>query len=203
VAQGILGGEVVRQLLRYWLPVMHACFAQIVFAALIGVAVFTSRWWVAEQPQIDDSGSPSVHSLVVANSVVIFLQVILGAGFRHRDIPGWPHMLGALIVLGMVIWTAAVLRRRFEKSRAISSMRVAMHAVLGVQLLLGFGAYWSRITYPDIAHPHGIMVALTVLHTVIGAVLFGVSVLVALLCYRLVPRRREVPAASQRPVAIP
>jgi heme a synthase len=203
VAQGILGGEVVRQLLRYWLPVMHACFAQIVFAALIGVAVFTSRWWITEQPQIEDTGSPAVHSLVVTNAAVIFLQVILGAGFRHRDIPVWPHMLGALIVLGMVIWTAAVLRRRFEKSRAISSMRVAMHAVLGVQLLLGFGAYWSRITYPDIAHPNGIMVALTVLHTVIGAVLFGVSVLVALLCYRLVPRRREAPAATQRPVAIP
>src|SRR5437899_8035811 len=29
VVQAVLGGEVVRQLLQYWLPVMHAVFAQI------------------------------------------------------------------------------------------------------------------------------------------------------------------------------
>jgi heme A synthase len=28
VVQSILGGEVVRRLLQYWLPVLHACFAQ-------------------------------------------------------------------------------------------------------------------------------------------------------------------------------
>ena len=37
-----------------------------------------------------------------------------------------------------------------------------------------------------------IMVTLTVLHTVVGALLFGVSVLLVLFCYRLVPRHREV-----------
>jgi cytochrome c oxidase assembly protein subunit 15 len=201
-AQAVLGGEVVRQLLHYWLPVMHACFAQIVFAALLSIAVFTSRWWIADQPQVEDTGSPSIHSLAIANAVVIYLQVILGAGFRHKEIPVWPHMVGALIVLGMVIWLAAVLRRRFEKSAAISKMRILLHAILGTQLLLGLGAYWSRVTTADAPQPMPLMVTLTVLHTVVGAILFGVSVLIVLLCYRLVPRKRELPAATQRPVAI-
>jgi heme a synthase len=201
-AQAVLGGEVVRQLLHYWLPVMHACFAQIVFAALLSIAVFTSRWWVSEQPQVEDSGSPSIHSLAIANSAVIYFQVILGAGFRHKEIPVWPHMVGALIVLGMVIWLAAVLRRRFEKSAAISKTRILLHAILGTQLLLGLGAYWSRLTTADAPQPMPLMVTLTVLHTVVGAILFGISVLIVLLCYRLVPRRRELPAATQRPVAI-
>ena len=201
-AQAVLGGEVVRQLLHYWLPVMHACFAQIVFAALLSIAVFTSRWWVSDQPQVEDTGSPSIHSLAIANAAVIYLQVILGAGFRHKEIPVWPHMVGALIVLGMVIWLAAVLRRRFEKSAAISKTRILLHAILGTQLLLGLGAYWSRLTTADAPQPMPLMVTLTVLHTVVGAILFGVSVLIVLLCYRLVPRRRELPAATQRPVAI-
>jgi heme a synthase len=201
-AQAVLGGEVVRQLLHYWLPVMHACFAQIVFAALLSIAVFTSRWWVSEQPQVEDSGSPSIHSLAIANSAVIYFQVILGAGFRHKEIPVWPHMVGALIVLGMVIWLAAVLRRRFEKSAAISKTRILLHAILGTQLLLGLGAYWSRLTTADAPQPMPLMVTLTVLHTVVGAILFGISVLIVLLCYRLVSRRREVPAATQRAVAI-
>ena len=202
VAQAILGGEVVRQLLHYWLPVMHACFAQIVFAALLSIAVFTSRWWIADQPQIEDTGSPSIHTLAIINAAIIYFQVILGAGFRHKEIPVWPHMVGALIVLGMVIWTAAVLRRRFEKSRAISKTRILLHAVLGTQLLLGLGAYWSRLTTANDPQPMPLMVTLTVLHTVVGALLFAVSVLLVLLCYRLVPRRRELPAATQRPVAI-
>jgi heme A synthase len=111
-------------------------------------------------------------------------------------------MVGALIVLGMVIWTAAVLRRRFEKSRAISKTRILLHAVLGTQLLLGLGAYWSRLTSANDPQPMPLMVTLTVLHTVVGALLFAVSILLVLLCYRLVPRKREVPAATQRPVAI-
>ncbi len=201
-AQAVLGGEVVRQLLHYWLPVMHACFAQIVFAALLSIAVFTSRWWISDQPQVEDTGSPSIHSLAIANAAVIYFQVILGAGFRHKEIPVWPHMVGALIVVGMVIWLAVVLRRRFEKSAAISKTRILLHAILGTQLLLGLGAYWSRLTTADAPQPMPLMVALTVLHTVVGAILFGISILVVLLCYRLVPRKRELPAATQRPVAI-
>jgi cytochrome c oxidase assembly protein subunit 15 len=201
-AQAVLGGEVVRQLLHYWLPVIHACFAQIVFAALLSIAVFTSRWWISDQSQVEDTGSPPIHTLAIANAAVIYFQVILGAGFRHKEIPVWPHMVGALIVLGMVIWLAAVLRRRFEKSAAISKTRILLHAILGTQLLLGLGAYWSRLTTADAPQPMPIMVTLTVLHTVVGAILFGVSILIVLLCYRLVPRRRELPAATQRPVAI-
>jgi heme A synthase len=187
--QAVLGGEVVIKLLHYWLPVIHACFAQIVFAALLSIAVFTSRWWISDQPQLEGTGSPSIHSLAIANAVVIYLQVILGAGFRHKEIPVWPHMVGALIVLGMVIWLAAVLRRRFEKSAAISKTRILLHAILGTQLLLGLGAYWSRLTTADAPQPMPLMVTLTVLHTVVGAILFGVSILIVLLCYRLVPRK--------------
>ena len=201
-AQAVLGGEVVRQLLHYWLPVIHACFAQIVFATLLSIAVFTSSWWISDQPQVEDTGSPSIHTLAIANAAVIYFQVILGAGFRHKEIPVWPHMVGALIVLGMVIWLAAVLRRRFEKSAAISKTRILLHAILGTQLLLGLGAYWSRLTTADAPQPMPLMVTLTVLHTVVGAILFGVSILIVLLCYRLVPRRRELPAATRRPVAI-
>src|ERR1700674_3600185 len=47
-AQAGLGAEVVLKLLHYWLPVIHACFAQIVFAALLSIAVFTSRWWMSD-----------------------------------------------------------------------------------------------------------------------------------------------------------
>src|SRR5215467_828898 len=84
IAQGVLGGLTVLLYLHYGMPVAHACLAQIFFGIVVSLAVFTSQWWTSERPQFDDRGSPSIHTLAAANAAVIFLQVVLGAGFRHR-----------------------------------------------------------------------------------------------------------------------
>jgi len=201
VAEAVLGGQVVIQLLHYWLPVIHACFAQIVFAAVVGIALFTSKWWVSEPPKLEDRGTPSIHLVAGLNAVVIYLQVILGAGFRHKEIPIWPHAAGALVVLGVVTWTAVALRKRFGASRELAMARILLHAIFGIQFLLGLLAYWSRLTTADAPQPMPLMVTLTVIHTVVGAILFAFSVLVALMCYRLVPRDREVAAAAPEATA--
>jgi len=199
--QAILGGQVVIQLLHYWLPVIHACFAQIVFAALLAIAIFTSKWWVTERPQLEDKGSPSIHLVATLNAAVIYLQVILGAGFRHKDIPIWPHAAGALVVLGTVTWTAVALRKRFGASREPGVARILLHAIFGIQFLLGLLAYWSRLTTTEAPQPLPLMVWLTVVHTVVGAILFAFSVLVVLMCYRLVPRGGEVTATAASEVS--
>jgi len=196
IVQAVLGGQVVIRLLHYWLPVIHACFAQIVFAAVLGVAMFTSKWWVSERPQLEDSGTPSMNSIAVLNAVVIYFQVILGAGFRHKEIPIWPHAAGALVVLGVVTWTAVTLRKRFEASPELSRARVLLHAIFGLQFLLGLAAYWSRLSTADAPQPMPVMVTLTVIHTVVGAILFGFSVVVVLMCSRLIPGGREVAATA-------
>jgi len=198
--QAVLGGEVVRQLLQYWLPVIHACFAQIVFGAVLAIAVFTSSWWISERPQLVDSGAPSIHTLAIVNAAVIFFQVVLGAGFRHSEIPVWPHMAGALAVLATVLWTAVALRKRFGASSELSRARGLLHAIFGAQFLLGFGAYWARLESLK-AGPTSATVILTVIHTVVGALLFAFSILVVLLCFRLVPRRREAAVAATNQVA--
>jgi hypothetical protein len=67
-----------------------------------------------------------------------------------------------------------------------------------VQLLLGIGALWTRMRSVDDPQPMPAVVITTVIHTVFGAILFAVSILVVLFCYRLVPRRREVVFATTR-----
>jgi cytochrome c oxidase assembly protein subunit 15 len=201
VAQAILGGEVVIRLLHYWLPVLHACFAQIMFAAILCLAVFTSKWWVESHELLEDRGGISIHTLAILNAVVMFLQVFLGAGFRHQYAPIWPHIVGAFVVLGVMIWTAAALRRRFESSRELTFGRTMLHSMVGTQILLGGAAYWSRLVTQDAPQPMPVMVVLTVAHTVFGALVFASSILVVLLCYRLVPRRRTVAAASRTQAA--
>ena len=198
IVQGILGGLTVLQLLRYWLPVMHACTAEIMFAILVSIAFFTSRWYLEDLPQIPDSGSPSIHSIATMNALLIFLQVLLGAGFRHHYISYLPHVFGSLIVLGSVIWTAALLRRRFPEVKPIVKARVMLHALVGAQILLGLGSLWSRLTTADAPQPMPVMIAFTVAHTVVGAFLFATSIVTVLLCYRLVQKRGEVMVTSTK-----
>jgi len=41
------------------------------------------------------------------------------------------------------------LRKRFGASREFSKARILLHAIFGTQFLLGFGAYWSRLSTAD------------------------------------------------------
>lgn len=197
VVQSILGGEVVRKLLQYWLPVLHACFAQVMFGAILCLAVFTSKWWTEEHKQLEDSGGISIQALAALNAIVMFVQVFFGAAFRHQYAAIWPHLVGSVAVLGVMIWTAAVLRRRFDDSRELTFGRTLLHGMVGMQILLGFAAYWSRLTTADAPRPMPVMVTLTVLHTVFGALVFVASVFVVLLCYRLVQRHGTVAVSTQ------
>jgi cytochrome c oxidase assembly protein subunit 15 len=198
ILQGVLGGLTVLKLLHYWLPVMHACLAQIMFATLVSIAVVTSRWWVADRPQYEDKATPAIHTIVVLNAGAIFLQIGLGAAFRHKYSPATPHVVWAMGVLLVASWTAIQLRKRFSNSPEISRVRALLHGIVGVQLLLGIGALWTRLRAAEDAQPMPAVVATTVVHTVFGAVLFAVSILVVLFCYRLVPRKREVVFVTTR-----
>jgi heme a synthase len=202
VVQSILGGEVVRKLLQYWLPVLHACFAQLMFGAILCLAVFTSKWWIEEHEPLPDQGGFSIHKLAVLNAVVMFLQVFFGAGFRHQYVAIWPHLLGSALVLGVMIWTAAVMRRRFDHSKEMTFGRTLLHSMVGMQILLGAAAYWSRLVTADSLEPNPAMVVLTVVHTVFGALVFASAILVVLMCYRLVPLRGTVAVASRPQTAM-
>src|SRR5262249_44411249 len=146
VVQSILGGAVVRKLLPYWLPVLLCWFAQIMFAEILCIAVFTSKWWLQEHKQLEDHGGISIHTLALLTAVVMFAQVFLGASFRHQYVAIWPHIVGSGVVLGVMIWTAAALRKRFDDSPELSFGRTLLHSMVGMQILLGILAYWSRLT---------------------------------------------------------
>jgi hypothetical protein len=62
-----------------------------------------------------------------------------------------------------------------------------LHVLIGTQLLLGGAGWWSRIYAASFPQPIPVMVSLTVIHTVMGALVLASTVLLTLACYRIVP----------------
>jgi cytochrome c oxidase assembly protein subunit 15 len=81
--QGVIGGLRV-VLSEDQLGIIHGIIAQIFFIQMSAVALFTSGFWkkISANPKIMIPGS--LRTLVVATTVLIFLQLVLGATMRHQ-----------------------------------------------------------------------------------------------------------------------
>jgi cytochrome c oxidase assembly protein subunit 15 len=192
VAQGVLGGLTVLFYLPVAISVGHACLGQIFFSIVGGIALFTSRWWLEERPQMEDSGSPTVRRLGMWTVAAVFVQLMLGAAFRHRGFGIVPHLVGAGVVTVLMFVLGGALKRRFAKEAMLRRCRRLLHGLIGLQLVLGGAAWWSRWFAKDFPQPIPVMVALTVGHTVVGALVLASAVGVTLVCWRVVRQGREL-----------
>ena len=199
IAQGILGGLTVRMVQPPPVSAAHATLAQLFFSTVVAIAVFTSSWWKGALPELDDSGSPRIRTLAVWTLAAVFLQLVLGAAFRHKAFGIIPHVIGAVIVTILIFMTAGALKRRFAGVPVLRNCARSLHTLIGIQLILGGGAYWSRLYAARFPQPIGVMVALTVVHTVTGALVLAATLVTTLVSYRLIREGRIVSnAASAR-----
>jgi len=203
VAQGILGGITVKFFLPIPVSVAHATLGQLFFGLVVSIAIFTARWWHSDVPQAEDPGSPRAGSLAAWSVAAVFLQLILGAAFRHKGFGIVPHLIGAAVVSVLVFWTAGVLRRRFEQVPALRGSVRLLHVLLGAQLLLGGAAWWSRVWSAEFPQPMPPMVILTVAHTVVGALVLASTLGAALICRRVLgPAQHAVVGAQSQQAAL-
>ena len=203
IAQGILGGMTVRMLQPPAVSAAHATLAQLFFSTVVAIAVFTSSWWNGPAAEVDDPGTPHFRSLAVWALVGVFFQLVLGAAFRHKAFGIIPHLIGAVIVTILIFMTAGALKRRFPGVPALRNCAKILHIMIGVQILLGVGAYWSRLYASHFPQPIAVMVTLTVVHTVTGALVLAATLVTALISYRLVAASKHVgePALPREQVA--
>jgi cytochrome c oxidase assembly protein subunit 15 len=185
IAQGILGGLTVRMYQPPAVSAAHATLAQLFFSTVVAIAFFTSAWWQSNIAEMDDSRTPRIRSLTAWTIAAVFLQLILGAAFRHKGFGIIPHLIGAVIVTILVFMTAGALKRRFSNVQPLRKCARFLHILIGVQLLLGASAWWSRVYAARFPQPITIMVTLTVVHTVTGALLLATALMTALVSYRM------------------
>ena len=203
VAQGVLGGMTV---LFYLPPVIssaHAALAQTFFCITVAMALFTGRKWLEEQPSIEfDARKPSLFTLTLLSIFVLYVQLVLGAMYRHHGLSWWPHVVHAGIVSFVLAWTAVRALSVYSQIEAVRRPAVGMLSLVIAQLCLGFTAFLTRVAWGrDAAQPELPMVISTVSHVALGALLLATTVILAIQVWRHVPVAFEerVPQAQRDP----
>lgn len=205
IAQGVLGGLTVLFFLPPAISSAHAALAQTFFCLTVAVAVFTGRKWVEELPAIEfDGRHPSLITLTFLSIFVLYVQLILGAMFRHHGLSWWPHSVHAVLVAFVLAWTAVRALSQFSKIEAVRRPAILMLGLLITQLCLGFLAFLTRVEWgKDAAQPELPMVISTVAHVAVGALLLATAVVLAIQVWRHVPVSVEEPLRSHEQQPVP
>jgi cytochrome c oxidase assembly protein subunit 15 len=205
ITQGILGGLTVLFFLPAPISSAHAAVAQTFFCISVCIALFTGRRWVEEETRVEfDTRRPSLFTLTLLSIFVLYVQLILGAMFRHKGLSWWPHVVHAGVVAVVLSWTAIRAISVYPHLEAVKRPAVLMLGLMVAQLCLGFLAFITRVMWgKDAAQPEFPMVISTVVHVAVGALLLATTVVLAIQVWRHVPVSfaERVPGREQKPVA--
>jgi cytochrome c oxidase assembly protein subunit 15 len=197
ILQATLGGLTVLLMQPPWVSSAHAAVGQTFFCIAVTIALFTGRRWVEEVPRVElDAQHPSLQTLAILSVLILYVQLLLGAMFRHHGMSWWPHVVNAPLVTLILGWTAVRALTQFSRIEAVRRPAILMLALVITQLCLGFMAFMTRVEWGrDAVQPELPMVISTVIHVAVGALLLATTVILAIQVWR------HVPAAASEAVA--
>ena len=224
IAQGMLGGLTVMYFLPPPISISHAGLAQLFFALVVGLAVFTSPGWRSRYDRRAPLDDHTTARLALAAPVLIYIQIMIGATMRHTDaglaIPDFPlafgrlippiwdggiaihfaHRVGALLVTAVVLATAGHVWYHHGARRELARPAMLLSALVFVQI--GFGA-WTVLSEKQ--------VSINTTHVAVGSLVLVTALVLALRVHRewfvdsddqdsrRVSRLDGVPADSEAP----
>ncbi len=166
---------------------VHGVFAQIVFATLLAVALFTSRRWQTDR---EEPATPALQRWSIVTVLVVFVQLLLGGLVRHQQdslLGPRGHLLGAFLVAGAVLW---LLKLMYEDPSRLRLSRILLKAFLVLQLWLGVESWLAKFFVETAANQQQLLPLPThaewirTSHYLVGTLLFATSVSVALIAHR-------------------
>ena len=191
IGQGVLGGLTVLFNLPWAISTAHATLAQTIFCVVTAMALFTSKGWLQDSNPIAEHGLlPGTPTLTAIAAACVWVQLILGAAFRHTGIKLLPHLIGACVVTAVLCWTVVRVLTRYGGLPALRRPVQILLALLMVQLGLGFASYLARLQWMlNAPQPTTGIVISTVSHVAGGALLLATSVILAIQTRRMVSVR--------------
>lgn len=192
VLQGVLGGLTVIFLLPDAISISHAGLAEIFFCSTVSLALFTSSSWINESENnkcklnSENFSENKVYlpSRAVLTTIIIYIQILLGAFFRHTGQGLWMHVVGAVGVIFVVLSLARLILKYFSTEKKFVKLVFFLISLLMIQLLLGLGSYISKVMTQDFVQPQAVKVILTSAHLAFGALMLATSLVLTLWSYR-------------------
>ncbi len=187
VAQGILGGITVLFYLPFLVSTGHAALGQSFFCILVTMAVTTQKDWSWDEVKIDDSPSfLPIRKFAIIVPIAVFVQLILGALYRHNGIGIMPHATWAIVVIVLALWMAVrILSHFMAEGRLVGPVKWLI-GLVAIQLFLGIVALILRIQFRDAPQPMPPLIKVSTAHVAVGALVLAQSVVLALQIFRRV-----------------
>lgn len=183
VIQGVLGGLRV-VLLEQILAVIHGSMAQVFFALIVSLALFTSNEWEDRTKGIQIPEAGHLRRLCLLTTGFIYLQGMLGAVLRFTGSFLEFHVLLAFLVAVHVILVIFRIQKFGPDQRKLVGPALLLGALLILQLALGLGSYLGKFAPLGLVLTPGAVVGLTTAHMVVGALMLATSLVLTLRCYR-------------------
>jgi heme A synthase len=169
--------------------VFHALLAHAFLSLAVVSAVGTSVSWNRPPELVDGSSKPFLRPLALVIPPVVFLQIALGAAYRHDMTSVLPHMAIAMGVAFLALIGSSVVLQNFSRPSSLRHAAVALISLVLIQVCLGIGAFVMLVLNSAGTF---YFVAITVGHVLIGASTLAASVVLAMQVQRSVlPRQRS------------
>ena len=168
VAQALLGGALVKLIDPKVLAIAHASLAEICFGLTVAIAAGYYEY----------SGAGNwVARMAVA---VLFVQAVLGAAVRHGAMGVAWHIGGAVIASAVAMWASLALIGRHLEDGKMPRPAVALLVLTALQVFSGVAAYTVRAASIDDPQPMPLTIWTTTAHVVLGALVFGSAIVLAM-----------------------
>jgi heme a synthase len=182
LAQAGLGAITVDSNFPVLIAVAHACLGQVFFCITVSLAILVGPGWKWDEPKLEDASKPSARHLAVWAAGAIFLQVMLGAAFRHGGMDLGPHLATTLVVAVLAVWLAKRILAEYAHSARLVRSVLLLGGLVVLQLVLGVGSYMEMLNFSGNSEPPA--VTASTIHVVAGALVLAAAVVMVLQAYR-------------------
>jgi cytochrome c oxidase assembly protein subunit 15 len=175
--QALIGGLRIHSVAPVPVAIVHACFGQLVFCAMVATALLVSRAWRGTPMDPSTSGA---RVLGIATTGVAFLQLVAGAVTRHTGAVLELHLAGAgLVLLFVSLFASRLMMTPLRKGG------YALLALLALQIALGVATWIIKAGGFQRSHESSVIQIVTIsAHVAVGAALLAASLGVTLMCHR-------------------
>jgi heme a synthase len=163
--------------------VLHAATGHLFFAAI--AAAWARTQWTSPPEMVEARGWKPLRAMAAVTPAAVFVQIVLGALYRHQITGVMPHMLGAMIVVLLTLVVPVMVLQNYPQHRELRAAAAALVAIVLVQVCLGAAAFVMVILNTS----NTASFAWTATgHVATGALTLGASVVMAMAAVRNIQR---------------